>query len=292
MASPKGTCTLMTFSCHVGLTSSFAARRPSTPRWRWTFTWTPLLWDMGTPLIHVVRYWCPVLVRMGVRLEWAALVLRACFCHSMASGSHLAMTGTSCRSGALAASYRAPGSLRDMRLTSALVTSWVCALVAPRGPLARRCSSHCPRAQFEVDRCRHPLLLGYIRLLQPCLWHVTCADGARWYLVGGYAELYRALVVVFDLGTLLYSCSSFFSKIPNPKSTNLCAGSLDGAPIHRHFTNSKTKTLSRDRSIIQHFIHTTGIPCFLCIHRLHCHCDCNSRARCAAAVRSHNTIPP
>ena len=52
--------------------------------------------------------------------------------------------------------------------------------------------------------------------------------------------------MVCFLGTLLYSCSSCFSKIPNPKLTNL-AGSLDGAPIHRHFTNSKTKTLSRDQ---------------------------------------------
>ena len=34
----------------------------------------------------------------------------------MVSGSHFAMTGTSCRSGALAASYRAPGSLRDMHI--------------------------------------------------------------------------------------------------------------------------------------------------------------------------------
>ena len=31
----------------------------------------PLLWDMGTPLTHVVRYWCPVLARIGVRLGWA-----------------------------------------------------------------------------------------------------------------------------------------------------------------------------------------------------------------------------
>ena len=98
-------------------------------------------------------------------------------------------------------------------------------------------------------------------------------------------------VVVCCLGTLLYSCSSCFSKIPNPKSTNL-AGSLDRSPIHRHFTNSKTKTLSRDRSIIQHLIHTTGIRCFLSIHRLQCDSDCDSRAPCVAAVRSHNTTPP
>ena len=90
---------------------------------------------------------------------------------------------------------------------------------------------------------------------------------------------------------LLYSCSSGFSKMPNPKSTNL-AGSLDGAPIHRHFITSKTKTLSRDRSIIQHFTHTTGIRCFLSIHRLQRDCDCDSHTRCAAAVKSHNTTPP
>ena len=54
------------------------------------------------------------------------------------------MMGTSCRSGALVASYRAPGSLRDMRVTSAVVTSWARVLVAPGGSLARRGSSHCP----------------------------------------------------------------------------------------------------------------------------------------------------
>ena len=145
MASPKGTCTLMTFSCHVGPTSSYATRLPSTPRWWWTCTWTSPLWDMGTPLTHVVPYWCSVLVRTGVRLAQTAWVLRACSCHSMAFGSHFAMIGTSCRSRALAASYRAPCSLRDMRVTSAVLTSWAHALVAPGGSLARRGSSHCPR---------------------------------------------------------------------------------------------------------------------------------------------------
>ena len=92
-------------------------------------TWTSLLWDMGTPLTHLVRYWCPVLVRMGVKLGWVVSVLRACSCHTMASGSHFAMMGTSCRSGALVASYRAPGLLRDMRVTSAVVTSGARVLV-------------------------------------------------------------------------------------------------------------------------------------------------------------------
>ena len=59
------------------------------------------------------------------------------------------------------------------------------------------------------------------------------------------------------------------------------------APIHRHFTNSKTKTLSRDRSIIQHFIHTTGIRCFLSIHRLQCDCD---SLRCCCSRPEH--YPP
>ena len=92
-----------------------------------------------------VRYWCPVLVRTGVKLGRAAWVLRACSCHIMASGSHYAMTGTSCRSGVLTASYMASGSLRTMRVTSAVMTSWVRDLVAPGGSLARRGSSHCPR---------------------------------------------------------------------------------------------------------------------------------------------------
>ena len=94
--------------------------------------------------------------------------------------------------------------------------------------------------------------------------------------------------MVCFLGTLLYSCASCFSKIQSPEWTNL-AGSLDGAPIHRHFTNSKAKTLSRDPSILQHFIHTTGIRCSISIHKLQCDCDCDLRAPCAAAVRSHNT---
>ena len=92
----------------------------------------------------MVRYWCPVLVRMGVQLGWVVWVLRACPCHTMASGSHFAMMGTSCRSGALVASYRAPGSLRDMRVTSAVVTSGARVLVAPGGFPARRGGSHCP----------------------------------------------------------------------------------------------------------------------------------------------------
>ena len=150
MASPKGTCTLMTFSCHIGPTSSYAARRPSTTRWWWTCTWTSLLWDMDTPLTHVMRYWCTVLVRTGFGLGWAAWVLRAYSCHTMASGWHPAMTGTTCRSGALAASYRAPGSFRDMRVTSAFVTSCVRPLVAPGGSLARRGSGHCPRRSMRL----------------------------------------------------------------------------------------------------------------------------------------------
>ena len=58
---PCGVSKGMTFSCHVGPTSSYAARWPSTPRWWYTCTWTSPLADMGTPLTHVVRYWCPVL---------------------------------------------------------------------------------------------------------------------------------------------------------------------------------------------------------------------------------------
>ena len=60
------------------------------------------------------------------------------------------MTVTSCRSGALATSYKAPGLLRDMRLTSAFVTLWVRVLVAPGGSLARRGSSHCPRRSLRL----------------------------------------------------------------------------------------------------------------------------------------------
>ena len=54
-------------------------------------------------------------------------------------------------------SYNVPGSLRDMRVLSALTTLWVCALVAPGGLLARRGSSHCPRRSLRliavVTRC-------------------------------------------------------------------------------------------------------------------------------------------
>ena len=71
-------------------------------------------------------------------------------CHTMGSGSHPGMTGTSCRSGALAASYRAPGSLRELRVMRALMTSWVCALAVPGGPLAQPGSSHCPRRSLRL----------------------------------------------------------------------------------------------------------------------------------------------
>ena len=53
-------------------------------------------------------------------------------------------------SGALAASYRAPSSLRDMRVMSALMTSWVCTLVAPGGPFAWRGSIRCPRRSLRL----------------------------------------------------------------------------------------------------------------------------------------------
>ena len=105
---------------------------------------------MGTPLIHVVRYWCPVLARVGSRLGWVTWVSRGCSCRNIASGSHTAMTGTSCRSGRLAASYKAPGSLGDMRVMSILMTSWVCALAVHGGALARRGSSHCLRRSLRL----------------------------------------------------------------------------------------------------------------------------------------------
>ena len=73
------------------------------------------------------------------------------------------------------------------------MTSWVSALVAPGGSLARRGSSHCPRRSLRLIAVASPLLLGYIQLLQQCLWHVTRPDSARWYLVCGCAELYGAL---------------------------------------------------------------------------------------------------
>ena len=80
------------------------------------------------------------------------------------------------------------------------------------------------------------------------------------------------------------------SEIQNPKSTNL-AGSLDGAPTHN--TSSKTKTLFRDRSILQRSF-TVGIRCFFIIDTLQCDfvCDLRLARCCAAAVPSHNTSPP
>ena len=60
-------------------------------------------------------------------------------------------------------------------------------------------------------------------------------------------------------------------------------GNADGKPSYQWYTKIKVacqnclKNLSRDRSIIQHFIHTTGIGCFSSIHRLQCDCDCGSR---------------
>ena len=183
----------MTFSCHVGPTSSYGARRPSTPRWWWMCTWTSLLPDMGTLLTHVVPYWCRLRVRTGVKLGWAAWVLRACSSNTMASGSHLAMTGTSCRSGALAASYRAPGSLRDMRVTSALVIPWSCALVAPGGPLARRGSSHCPRCSLRLIAVATLCSAGTSASSSHVCGTTPVQNGAWRYLVGGCAELHRAL---------------------------------------------------------------------------------------------------
>ena len=89
----------------------------------------------------------------------------------------------------------------------------------------------------------------------------------------------------------LYSCASLFLKIQNPKSTNL-AGSLDGAPIHN--TISKTKTLFRDRGILQRSFTQLAFDASL----LFTDCSaiatasCDLRAHCAAAAPSHNTTPP
>ena len=89
----------------------------------------------------------------------------------------------------------------------------------------------------------------------------------------------------------LYSCASLFLKIQNPKSTNL-AGSLDGAPIHN--TISKTKTLFRDQSILQRSFTQLAFDASLVFTDCSAiaTATCDLRARCAAAVRSHNTTPP
>ena len=89
----------------------------------------------------------------------------------------------------------------------------------------------------------------------------------------------------------LYSCASLFLKIQNPKSTNV-ARSLDGAPIHS--TISKTKTLFRDQSILQRSF--TQLAFDASLFFTDCSAiataTCDLRARCAAAVRGHNTTPP
>ena len=88
----------------------------------------------------------------------------------------------------------------------------------------------------------------------------------------------------------LYSCASLFLKIQNPKSTNL-AGSLDGAPIHN--TISKTETLFRDRNILQRsFTQAFDASLVFTDCSAIATATCDLRARCAAAVRSHNTTPP
>ena len=102
-------------------------------------------------------------------------------------------------------------------------------------------------------------------------------------------DFFRSQFCGLFLGNSLVLLCLLFLKIQNSKFTNL-AGSLDGAPIHS--INSKTKNLSRDRSILQRFIHTVGIRCFPSIHRLQCNWDCDLRACCAAAVQSHNTACP
>ena len=100
-------------------------------------------------------------------------------------------------------------------------------------------------------------------------------------------------VVVFFLGTRLdlYSCASLFLKIQNSKSTNL-AGFTDGPPIHN--TVSKTKTPFTDRSILQRSFTQLAFDASLVFTDCSAiaTATCDLRARCAAAVRSHNTTPP
>ena len=100
---------------------------------------------MGTPLTQVVWYLYPVLVTTGMRLGLAVRVLSAYSCHSMATGSHPANVGMSCRSGALAASCTRPGSCRDIRNTTVAVALSVCAVVLAISRRVARAGSHCPR---------------------------------------------------------------------------------------------------------------------------------------------------
>ena len=112
----------------------------------------------------------------------------------------------------------------------------------------------------------------------------------------GSKETYRwstgRHVVVCFLGISLVLLCLLVLEIQNPKSTNL-AGCLDGAPIHN--TISKTKTLFGDRSILQRSFTQLAFDASLVFTDRSAiataTCDCDLRARCAAAVRSHNTTP-
>ena len=163
--------------------------------------------------------------------------------------------------------------------------------------LTTRCAHGTPSLQALLGKRARPSLAGHSYLAALCSLVISqeSQQGSRSLSHGHPVACVGVHVVVLDLGTLLFSCFSRSSKIANSKSTNLCAGSLDGAPIHRHFTNSKTKTLSRDIEVsYSTSSRQLASGCFRCIQRLQCDCDCDcdSRARCAAAVRSHNTTPP
>ena len=93
----------------------------------------------------------------------------------------------------------------------------------------------------------------------------------------------------FDLGTVL-----FLEETQNT-TNGFCAGSLGGAPIQTHFTNSKTKTLFKDIEVSYSTSFTaTGISMLQMYSQTAVRLQLRLRlARSLrAAARNHSTTPP
>ena len=94
-------------------------------------------------------------------------------------------------------------------MTSAFVTSWVRALVAPGGSLARRNSSHCPRHSLRLITVANRCSSGTSGSSSHACGTSPVQTVSGGTLVGGCAELHRALrelpvVPEFEVGGLRF----------------------------------------------------------------------------------------
>ena len=70
------------------------------------------------------------------------------------------------------------------------------------------------QAQFVHEDHRHPLFLGDVRFLKPCLGYISCQNRSRCYLVFGCAELQWALRDWPVVPELKVGCFCYLAALP------------------------------------------------------------------------------